>query len=116
METYDVQLSSFAEYNVLNIYCYMAESFSVETAKHISNKIYEAIKSLSYLPHRYRILETSKYTKNIYHIYSFEKYDIYYSIHELYHTVNILAVLNQRQAPNYSLFLQEFPTVYGKYI
>ena len=37
METYDVRLSSFAEYNLLNIYCYIAESFSIETAKHISN-------------------------------------------------------------------------------
>ena len=116
METYDVQLSAFAEYNLLNIYCYIAESFSIETAKHISNKIYKAIESLSYLPYRYRILSVSKYTKNVYHIYSFEKYDIYYSINEIHHTVTILAVLNQRQAPNYSLFLQELPAVYGKYI
>ena len=116
METYDIQLSAFAEYNLLNIYCYIAESFSIETAKYTSQKIYKAIESLSYLPHRYRILEIATYTKNVYHIYSFEKYDIYYSINELYHTVNILAALNQRQAPNYSLFLQEFPTVYGKYI
>ncbi|WP_127009865.1 type II toxin-antitoxin system RelE/ParE family toxin [Veillonella sp. CHU110] len=116
MATYDIQLSAFAEYNLLNIYCYIAESFSIETAKYTSQKIYKAIKSLSYLPHRYRILSVSKYTKNVYHIYSFEKYDIYYSINEIHHTVTILAVLNQRQAPNYSLFLQELPAVYGKYI
>ena len=39
METYDIRLSSFAEYNLLNIYCYIAESFSVETAKYTSHKI-----------------------------------------------------------------------------
>lgn len=38
METYDVQLSAFAEYNLLNIYCYIAESFSIETAKYTSQK------------------------------------------------------------------------------
>ena len=116
MKTYDVQLSAFAEYNLLNIYCYIAESFSIETAKYTSQKIYKAIGSLSYLPHRYRILNVSKHIKNVYHIYSFEKYDIYYSINEIHHTVTILAVLNQRQAPNYNLFLQELPTAYGKYI
>ena len=116
METYDIQLSAFAEYNLLNIYCYIAESFSIETAKYTSQKIYKAIESLSYLPHRYRILSVSKHIKNVYHIYSFEKYDIYYSINEIHHTVTILAVLNQRQAPNYNLFLQELPTAYGKYI
>ena len=105
METYDIQLSAFAEYNLLNIYCYIAESFSIKAAKYTSQKIYKAIESLSYLPHRYRILSVSKYTKNVYHIYSFEKYDIYYSINEIHHIVTILAVLNQRQAPNYSLFL-----------
>ena len=51
METYDVRLSSFAEYNLLNIYCYIAESFSVETAKYTSHKIYKAIKAY----HIYRI-------------------------------------------------------------
>jgi len=108
METYDIRLSSFAEYNLLNIYCYIAESFSVETAKYTSHKIHKAIESLSYLPHRYRILNVSKPTKNVYHIYSF--------INEIHHTITILAVLNQRQAPNYSLFLQELPAIYGKYI
>ena len=43
METYDIQLSAFAEYNLLNIYCYIAESFSIETAKYTSQKIYKAI-------------------------------------------------------------------------
>lgn len=95
---YAVDIDINAENDIKDIYYYISNTLANPLAAiRITDAIASEINSLSFMPHRYGVLQREPWASRQIHSVSVENYLIVYDIDDVNHVVNILRVFYGRR-------------------
>jgi plasmid stabilization system protein ParE len=94
--TYGVIVTREASSDLDGIYTYVARE-SAQNASEVTERLIDAMFSLKFLPHRYKVYRRSKGARGPVHAMPVQPFVIYYRIAEPSRTVFVLSILHGRQ-------------------